>query len=72
MRSTFFLALSTIATLVVADNPNAFNIPKGGYKFTAGEPVTLKWNPNSDGTVSLRLQSGDVLTPDGGTTIACE
>lgn len=72
MRSTFYLALSAVATLVVADNPNAFNIPKGGYKFTAGEPTTLKWNPNNDNTVSLKLQSGEVLTPDGGSTIACE
>lgn len=73
MRSTFYLVLSTIATLVVAeDHPNAFNNPNGGYKFTVGEPTTLKWSPNSDSTVSLKLQSGDVLTPDGGSTIACE
>lgn len=72
MRSTFYVALSAVATLVAADSPNPFNIPKGGYSFTVGEPTTLKWQPNSDGTVSLKLQSGEVLTPDGGSTIACE
>ena len=71
MRSTYYLILSTIAAVVVADN-NAFNIPNGGYKFTAGTATTLKWKPDTDGTVSLKLQSGDVLTPDGGSTIACE
>lgn len=72
MRSNFYLAISTFATLAAADNPNAFNIPKGGYQFEVGEPTTLKWNPTTDGTVSLKLQSGEVSTPESGSTIACE
>ena len=72
MRSNFYLAISALATLAAADNPNAFNIPKGGYHFEVGEPTTLKWNPSTDGTVSLKLQSGEVSTPESGSTIACE
>lgn len=72
MRSAYYLVLSAIAAVAVADNSNAFNIPNGGYKFNAGEATTLKWKPTTDGTVSLKLQSGEVLTPDGGTDIACE
>jgi len=72
MRSNFYLAISALATLATAENPNAFNIPNGGYKFEVGEPTTLKWTPSTDGTVSLKLQSGEVSTPDSGSTIACE
>jgi len=72
MRSNFYLAISALATLAAADNPNAFNIPNGGYKFEVGEPTTLKWSPTTDGTVSLKLQSGEVSTPESGSTIACE
>ncbi|KAL4986918.1 Ser-Thr-rich glycosyl-phosphatidyl-inositol-anchored membrane family-domain-containing protein [Aspergillus falconensis] len=69
MRSVFFLALSAAATLVAA-RENAFNIPKDGYTFTAGEATTLSWDPTTEGTVTLKLQHGDVLTSDSGTTIA--
>ncbi|KAL4902530.1 Ser-Thr-rich glycosyl-phosphatidyl-inositol-anchored membrane family-domain-containing protein [Aspergillus multicolor] len=69
MRSVFFLALSAVATLVAA-RENAFNIPKDGYSFTAGEATTLTWDPSTEGTVTLKLQYGDVLTSSSGTTIA--
>ena len=72
MRSSISIVLGSLLALAAAENSNPFNVPNGGYKFKAGEPTTLKWNPTSDGTVSLKLQSGEVLTPDGGTTIACE
>lgn len=72
MRSNFYLTIGALATLAAADNPNAFNIPKGGYQFEVGEPTTLKWNPTTDGTVSLKLQSGEVSTPESGSTIACK
>lgn len=72
MRSNFYLALSALVTLAVADKPNAFNIPNGGYSFKVGEATTLKWTPYTHGTVSLKLQSGEVSTPDSGSTIACE
>jgi hypothetical protein len=70
MRSVFFFALSAVATLVAA-RENAFNIPKNGYSFTAGEATTLSWEPSTEGTVTLKLQHGEVLTSDSGTTIAC-
>lgn len=71
MRSVFFLALSAVATLAAA-RENAFNIPKDGYEFTAGESTTLKWAPSTEGTVTLRLQRGDVFDSSTGTVIACE
>jgi hypothetical protein len=71
MRSVFFLALSAIATLVAA-RENPFNIPSGGYEFAAGEPTTLSWDPTTEGTVSIRLQWGDVLTDSTGSTIVCK
>ncbi|KAL4813347.1 Ser-Thr-rich glycosyl-phosphatidyl-inositol-anchored membrane family-domain-containing protein [Aspergillus spinulosporus] len=69
MRSVFFFALSAVATLVAA-RENAFNIPKDGYTFTAGEATTLSWEPSTEGTVTLKLQHGEILTSDSGTTIA--
>ena len=72
MRSSISIVLGSLLALAAAENSNPFNIPNGGYTFKAGEPTTVKWNPTSDGTVSLKLQSGELLTPDGGTTIACE
>ncbi len=71
MRSVFFLALGAIATLAAA-RENAFNIPKDGYEFTAGESTTLTWAPSTEGTVSLKLQRGDTFDSTTGTTIACE
>ncbi|KAL1981957.1 hypothetical protein VTN96DRAFT_1969 [Rasamsonia emersonii] len=63
------LTLSAFAALVAAaDNP--FQIPNGGYTFTAGQPTTLHWDPTTKGTVSLQLQWGSVTTPDQGITIA--
>lgn len=71
MRSVFFLALGAIATLAAARD-NAFNIPKDGYEFTAGESTTLKWAPSTQGTVTLKLQHGEAFDSSTGTTIACE
>lgn len=72
MRSTLYLVVSALATVAVADQPNAFKVPNGGYQFKTGEPTTLKWEPSTDDTISLKLQSGEVSTPESGTTIACE
>lgn len=69
MRSVFFLALGAIATLAAARD-NAFNIPKDGYEFTAGESTTLKWAPSTQGTVTLKLQHGEAFDSSTGTTIA--
>ncbi|BCS03814.1 GPI anchored serine-threonine rich family protein [Aspergillus luchuensis] len=69
MRSVFYLALSAIASLAAAsDNP--FNVPEGGYTFTAGSPTTLTWDPTTNGTVTLRLQWGAVFTTTTGDLIA--
>ncbi|KAL4888688.1 Ser-Thr-rich glycosyl-phosphatidyl-inositol-anchored membrane family-domain-containing protein [Aspergillus ambiguus] len=66
-----YLTLSAFAALAAAaDNANPFNIPNGGYSFTAGKPTTLTWKPTTDGTVTLRLQWGSVMTPESGSVIA--
>lgn len=73
MRSfTFFAAAALAAVASAASTENAFNNPEGGYKFTAGKSTTLKWSPDTDGTVSLRLQTGKTTTSTSGTEIACE
>ncbi|KAL5365809.1 Ser-Thr-rich glycosyl-phosphatidyl-inositol-anchored membrane family-domain-containing protein [Aspergillus floccosus] len=67
----FYLTLSAFAALAAAaDNANPFNIPTEGYTFTAGKPTTLTWQPNTQGSVTLRLQWGSVLTPQSGSVIA--
>ncbi|KNG87865.1 GPI anchored protein, partial [Aspergillus nomiae NRRL 13137] len=71
MRSIFYLTLSAMASLAAAaTGANPFNIPAEGYSFEAGEPTTLSWKPTTEGTVSLKLQWGAVLTANTGTTIA--
>ncbi|KAE8408783.1 Ser-Thr-rich glycosyl-phosphatidyl-inositol-anchored membrane family-domain-containing protein [Aspergillus pseudonomiae] len=71
MRSIFYLTLSAMASLAAAaTGANPFNIPAEGYSFEAGEPTTLTWKPTTEGTVSLKLQWGAVMTANTGTTIA--
>lgn len=73
MHAFIYLAAAAFAGLTAASSTaNAFNNPQGGYSFTAGEPTTLQWSPSTPGTVSLRLQWGDVSTATSGTAIACE
>jgi hypothetical protein len=73
MRSIIFLSLSALAAIAVAaTKENPFNIPADGYEFSAGEPTTLTWDPTTSGTVTLKLQWGDVFTSDSGSTIVCK
>jgi hypothetical protein len=73
MRAFTCLAVSALAAVAAAgSNANPFNIPSGGYTFTVGKATTLTWNPTTSGTVSLRLQQGEVTTATDGTAIACE
>lgn len=73
MRAFICLAVSALAAVAAAgSNANPFNIPSGGYSFTVGQPTTLTWRPTTGGTVSLRLQHGELTTATDGTSIACE
>ena len=74
MRSVVYLTLSGIAALAAAQTQgvNPFLNPPGGYKFNAGVPTDLKWNPTTSGTVTLRLQSGNHISPSTGQVIACK
>ncbi|KAL2835484.1 hypothetical protein BJY01DRAFT_252608 [Aspergillus pseudoustus] len=41
---------------------NEFRIPDGGYKFIAGEPTTIRWDPSTpNGTVTLELLWGNIV-----------
>ncbi|WEW58476.1 hypothetical protein PRK78_003944 [Emydomyces testavorans] len=69
MRSAIVLALSVFAAVVTAAE-NPFNVPSGGYKFTANQPTTLTWNPTTKGTVTIKLQKAGDITPQSGTVLA--
>ncbi|KAJ5496951.1 hypothetical protein N7463_008938 [Penicillium fimorum] len=69
----FFISLAVAAMAAVASansKANPFNIPVEGYTFKTGEPTALKWEPTTEGTVSLILQWGAVMTGNSGTVIA--
>ncbi|OQD78614.1 hypothetical protein PENDEC_c001G00400 [Penicillium decumbens] len=71
MRAFICLAVSVLATVAAAGSQaNPFNIPANGYTFAVGKPTTLTWQPTTGGTVSLRLQQGEVTTANDGTPIA--
>ncbi|KAL1960805.1 hypothetical protein VTO42DRAFT_6635 [Malbranchea cinnamomea] len=68
-----YVAVSAFAALAAAQstfNENPFNVPEGGYEFTAGEPTTLTWEPTTDGTVTIKLHYGDDITPESGMVLA--
>ncbi|KAJ5677393.1 uncharacterized protein N7477_003026 [Penicillium maclennaniae] len=73
MRSFIYLTVSALAAVATANsNANPFEIPPNGYSFSVGEATTLKWDPTTSGTVSLRLQQGAVTTSYDGTAIASD
>lgn len=71
MRSFIYIAVSAFAAFAAAQTKdNAFNVPKGGYEFTAGEPTNLNWDPTTSGTITLKLQTSTDITPESGEVIA--
>lgn len=73
MRFFMSLAIAAMAAVASANNmANPFSIPIEGYTFKVGEPTPLTWKPTTDGTVSLILQWGAVMTGNSGTVIACK
>lgn len=71
--TTTVLALLSSPFLALAQSgsrPNAFIVPKEGLSAVGGEPVTLEWNPTTEGTVSLVLRSGSASNLEEGTVIA--
>ncbi|KAF3482107.1 uncharacterized protein GIQ15_04866 [Arthroderma uncinatum] len=61
-------AAGLLDTAVVAAESmeNAFQVPPGGYHFTAGHPTTLTWKPSTQGTVTIKLQMNRDITPGSG------
>ncbi|CDM30869.1 hypothetical protein DTO012A8_7465 [Penicillium roqueforti] len=71
MRFFISLAVAAMAAVAAANSKaNPFSIPVEGYTFKVGEPTALKWEPTTDGTVSLILQWGAVISGNSGTVIA--
>ncbi|KAJ5952379.1 uncharacterized protein N7479_010792 [Penicillium vulpinum] len=71
MRFFVSLAVAAMAAVASADSKaNPFSIPVEGYTFKTGEPTALSWEPTTDGTVSLILQWGAVISGNSGTVIA--
>ena len=59
--STATLFASFVAAVMAgptALNANAFSAPNDQSVLSAGEPFTLKWNPDTQGTVILTLHNG--------------
>lgn len=69
-RLSTVVALFSAPFLVLADNPNPFNIPSTGLSCTAGQACDLKWTPTTSGTISLVLRNGASNDLAKGVTIA--
>jgi hypothetical protein len=69
MHFRTLLALLAAPLVAFAANPNPFINPSGGYAATGGEPLTLKWTPTTEGTVTLVLRSGSSNNLAEGTVI---
>ncbi|KAL2807796.1 hypothetical protein BJX63DRAFT_411182 [Aspergillus granulosus] len=51
---------------------NEFKVPDGGYKFVAGEPTTITWDPTTpNGTVTLELLWGSIVSSADSDEIDC-
>ncbi|KXS97515.1 hypothetical protein AC578_4598 [Pseudocercospora eumusae] len=71
-RSLLFALSAAITALAqnTGSSANPFKIPTTGLQATAGEPLTLSWEPTTSGTVSLILRSGSSNNLAAGTVIA--
>lgn len=70
---SLILALASALAAVAQEptGPNAFTYAEGDmFQATAGEPVTITWDPTTEGTVSLILRSGASSNLAEGTPIA--
>ena len=63
-------ASTTVAAGQATSTANPFKIPTSGIAGSAGQPLTLSWNPTTSGTVSLILRSGSSNNLNSGTPIA--
>ncbi|KAK0917252.1 hypothetical protein LTR91_007334 [Friedmanniomyces endolithicus] len=66
---SFILTLLGSPLLALAQSANPFKIPTN-FSATAGQPLSLNWNPTTSGTVTLVLRSGASSDLAAGTVIA--
>ncbi|KAK0256477.1 hypothetical protein B0A54_04682 [Friedmanniomyces endolithicus] len=66
---SFILTLLGAPLLALAQSANPFKIPTN-FSATAGQPLSLNWNPTTSGTVTLVLRSGASSDLAAGTVIA--
>lgn len=70
-KSAAALSFLLAPLLALAQMPNPFNVPMGGYSnVAAGNSLPLSWQPTTGGTVTLVLRSGDTKNLKAGTVIA--
>lgn len=73
MRVLSFLASAVAALATVAyAQTNPFSYPVAGNTLQAGSTVNIKWNPTTQGTVTLVLRNGVATDLNPGTKIACK
>jgi hypothetical protein len=65
------LLISAFSLLVSAQSGANPIVPIEG-SINAGQPLTIKWQPNTQGTVSLTLRWGAAQNLEKGTPIACK
>lgn len=72
-----FLAVAAAPLLAFAqgtsesNGSNPFSIPTESLNTEAGETVDLKWDPTTEGTVTIYLRSGASNDLNKGVAIAC-
>lgn len=70
---SIFIAVISAPFLALAQNGDGLALTTtGSFQITAGEPVTITWEGEAEGTITLVLRSGDAANLAAGTVIACK
>lgn len=69
--SILYIAGSVVGLAAAQEKANPFTLPPG-FMITAGQPITITWDPTTQGTVSIRLRAGASSNLEEGTVVACQ
>lgn len=73
LQRSLFVALLGAPFLALAQGSDRLALTLGeSFQITAGEPVTITWRGEAEGTISLILRSGEANNLAAGTVIAGE